>query len=290
MMPSPELRARMAPLLRFIGGAVFLASLYGLYRAVEALEPGQRLATLPPSGIALLILSGLAYAALLMMLAIGWNAMAGAGQPFDKAAAIAAYGQSVLAKYLPGSVFQYASRQVLGMAMGFAQKAMGRASLVEIALHVVIAAMVAALLLMLSGLWPLICLLVLIAGLLALLVLKRRSGPGFAAALGCQTLFFAGFAILAAGLGALLTGSATNAVLMAGLFLAAWLAGFLVPFAPGGLGVREAALVAAGAGLVDPALLLSFAALTRLMTLGGDLVFGLACHGLRRNRQASLAQ
>ena len=225
-----------------------------------------------------------------MLLAMGWTIMAAQGKPFDRRAAIAAYGKSVLAKYLPGSVFQYASRQVLGIAMGFDQKAMGRASLMEIALHVVIAAMGAALLLALSGQWTLLCLMVVLAGLLAIVRLTALGGHGLTAALLYQCLFFAGFAALAAGLGAMLTASASLAMLMAGLFLAAWLAGFLVPFAPGGLGVREAALVAAGAGLVDPALLLSFAALTRLMTLGGDLALGLACHGLRRNRQASLAQ
>ena len=62
----------------------------------------------------------------------------------------------------------------------------------------------------------------------------------------------------------------------AAIFLLAWLAGFVIPVAPGGLGVREAALLALAAGSVDaPALLAAVLAL-RIGSILGDLGYGLA--------------
>ena len=56
---------------------------------------------------------------------------------------------------------------------------------------------------------------------------------------------------------------------------AAWLAGFVVPVAPGGIGVREAALLAlAGAGLPAAGLMAATLAL-RASSIVGDLGYGL---------------
>ena len=124
----------------------------------------------------------------------------------------------------------------------------------------------------------------------------RLSGKRPILAAACfQATFFAIFWLVTAGTAWTITADMQQAVHLATLFLAGWLIGFVIPFAPGGIGVREAAIVTLGAGQIDPATLLSFAILTRLVTLGGDLSHGLASYcalflTALRNRQASISQ
>jgi hypothetical protein len=54
--------------------------------------------------------------------------------------------------------------------------------------------------------------------------------------------------------------------------VAAWLAGFVTPGAPGGLGIREAAMVLFAGGSASAEVLFVAAALFRLVSFGGDLV------------------
>ena len=53
----------------------------------------------------------------------------------------------------------------------------------------------------------------------------------------------------------------------------AWLAGLLTPGAPAGIGVRELVLVLLLKGIVPEAELLLAVLLSRLVTVGGDLLF-----------------
>ena len=66
-----------------------------------------------------------------------------------------------------------------------------------------------------------------------------------------------------------------NTALLAVAFLTAWLAGFVVPGAPGGLGVREAILVAFLSAHLPTADVLAFALASRLVTTLGEIVFAL---------------
>jgi uncharacterized membrane protein YbhN (UPF0104 family) len=54
---------------------------------------------------------------------------------------------------------------------------------------------------------------------------------------------------------------------------AAWTAGFLTPGAPGGLGVREAVLVALLVGPLGEGSALAVALAWRVATLGGEVIF-----------------
>lgn len=290
-LKSPIVRAA----LRLGGALVFAASLYFIYEAIVALQPGERLARLDRLQIFAIFSYSVLYAASLSLLAIAWNEVARADVKVDRCAPVIAYGRSVLAKYLPGSIFQYASRQVFGAAAGFDQKRMALSSMAEIILHVLISAIIACALIVITGAWLLPALGVLAVSTLALSLFLRRQVTGLRSAAILQFCFFLMFAGLAILVAYPLADTFSSAITLSGLFLAAWLIGFLVPFAPGGIGVREAALLALGAPIADPGTLLSFAAFTRLVTLGGDLWFGFACYFAptmldRLNRQASLRQ
>jgi uncharacterized membrane protein YbhN (UPF0104 family) len=70
-----------------------------------------------------------------------------------------------------------------------------------------------------------------------------------------------------------------------GAFAVAWLAGLLAVYAPGGLGVREAVLVALLSSRIGAADALVVAAASRLILIFVDVVLaGIATAALRRGR------
>lgn len=247
----------------------------GLDALVQGLSQSAWLATI---GV------GLAYGGALALLAFGWIAMSERKVTLDLSAKIAIYGPAVVAKYIPGSIFQYGSRQLNGAEFGLEQKPMAKASLIEAMLHIP-AALMCAVVLYFGG------------GLIGLGVM---AAVGFGAAIvvvspmiragGFQLAFFAVFAVLMT----LLAGMAVSSVdpeRLTAFFMLAWVAGFLVPVAPGGIGVRESALLALAVPAESAAVVAAFALLTRLATTIGDAAIGLAGYWLllsrRWNRQAS---
>lgn len=180
------------------------------------------------------------------------------------------YGRGVLMKYLPGSVFQYVSRHVGGRKAGLAHMRLARSSMVEVGLHLVSSLTVAGLCLVFerSPAAAVLAAAVLIGGCLT----ARRP---VSISLALQIVAFGAFALAAALIGAAILPADSNLAHFSALFLLAWLAGFVVPVAPGGLGVREAALLAlAGAGLPAASILAATLAL-RAASIAGDLAYGL---------------
>ena len=180
------------------------------------------------------------------------------------------YARGVLMKYLPGSIFQYVSRQFEGAKTGIEHKLLAKSIVVEVGLHLVSSLSVAALCLGFDR-QPLVAI---GAGGAAIGVLLAARRP-ILAALVLQIIAFGAFALAAILVGAVVLPADASLPHFAALFLFAWLAGFVVPVAPGGIGVREAALLAlAGADL--PAAGLMAATLTlRASSIAGDLAFGL---------------
>lgn len=175
------------------------------------------------------------------------------------------------AKYLPGNVFHFAGRQILGARAGWAHRAIAQATLLEIV------AIVASIVLIISiaaafgpsgsigsifpRTWSAAAYYERPAGFaglaatgLAFLVFARLGlfgrlfGVTAAAAVRAVAMCMAFFCVYAAmvAIFALHLPTYPNgpSVLTIGLaYLIAWLAGFIVPGAPGGLGVRESTLV-----------------------------------------------
>ena len=103
-----------------------------------------------------------------------------------------------------------------------------------------------------------------------------RLAPALSA-FAAMLAFFAVMALVLMALGEMLGLGASPA--LAGGGVAAWIAGFVTPGAPGGLGIREAVMVIVGAGTsADKLLMLGI--LLRVVTFGGDLVCALAGRAL----------
>lgn len=277
-------RPWVAGAIRWLGYAAFAIGLAYLGFALVRLDIGSVFARLGASGWTLGAVSAASYAALLVLLARAWTGCASGRSGHSWPEVLRVYGPGVIAKYIPGSVFQYASRQILGARRGWSHGSMARASLTEALIHVPSALAVAAAFALFQGLASVVA--IAAAGAL---VVKLTRGE-LAQAAGWQLCFFSGFGTIAYLLAAYAL-ALPNPAMIAAFFMVAWIAGFLVPVAPGGLGIRESVLLVIAAPLAPAADIAVFAVLTRLVTIMGDALCGLAAHylssGWRSNRHAS---
>lgn len=218
--------------------------------------------------------------------------------------------KSQLGKYLPGSVWQYAGRVTLARSRGVPVKT-GLASItVEVVASLIAAAVVAALALPLPFAFAIWGALALLCGIayarrgviartgerLAAPVLARVDRPTVAAGVRAVPEA-AGLYVIAWGLygtsfwltaHSLFAVPASELLHYIGVFAVAWAIGFVVVFAPGGIGVREAVLVALLSGRLGEAHAIGLAAASRLVLSAIDLGGGaaaLAVPFLQRQRR-----
>lgn len=255
---------------RWVGGAALAGSVVFIAERLWRLD----WSTLQPhaswSLAGALIGAPLLFAAADRALAHAWTALVDPEHIHPRRDMARIYARGVLMKYLPGSVFQYISRQVEGAKTGIAHKKLAKSAVVEVGLHLVSSMTVAALCV---GFDRSPAIAGVAAGILVGASLAARRP--LLTALAFQILAFSAFALAAALLGAVTLPAGTSLAHFAALFLLAWLAGFVVPVAPGGIGIREAALLAlAGTGLPAAALMATTLAL-RASSITGDLGYGL---------------
>jgi hypothetical protein len=236
----------------------------------------------------------------LLASALVWRALlADLGTPLGLAAALHVFFLGQLGKYVPGSVFAVAAQMELGRLHGAPRSRVGTAGLLFMGVLVAAGLLSAAVVLPLTSpealrqyAWALLVLpgglavlappvLTRLVGLL-LRLLRRApldrplSARGVGAALGWALVMWAAYGV---HLWLLVRPQDTAPgpdllLLSTGAYALAWTAGFLVVVAPAGAGVRELALVAALAPVLDRAGALAVAVLSRVLMTLGDLVWG----------------
>jgi glycosyltransferase 2 family protein len=188
---------------------------------------------------------------------------------------VGVFFQAQLGKYIPGAVWHYAGRATLAHTRSIPLRVVGLSVSAELAASLSAAAAVAALLL---GDWGILLAAVLIgiAGLGGRLREGRlASRPGVSAALASVPMYAAVWVVI--GVGFWLTARALvsipygDLVIYVGAFSAAWVVGLVAVFAPGGIGVREAVLVALLHGRLGTADALIVAAVSRVVLTVVDL-------------------
>lgn len=248
-----------------------------------------------PSLLVVLALGAVSYGAADYLLSTAWHLVLTVfGDAPDRVSSShRLYAQSQIAKYLPGNVAHLAGRHVLGRRAGSTHRSLTAAALLEICGLLFAAGLLSGVAVAtgpvsvpyLSGPAPVIvtaiALLLPFGGIVAIRRLTSievpRSGrlaSGLLTPLSLHLLFFSigGLVLLVvvSRLGALSDGAPW---LVVAVFALSWMAGFLTPGAPAGLGVREAAVIAAltpfvtGSGAVVAALSL------RLVTVVGDALY-----------------
>ncbi len=305
------MKTRWFRLAHLAGTALALAALIFIARRIwtsrEALGEFWRPGILPALfGAACLGFAGS------VALAFSWSILLRyyGGSHLSFRAAFKLYAGTQIAKYIPGNVFQYAGRQVVGWKMGVSQGAMALSSIGEALGLCCVAAMLG-----LAGFfWSLdACVFAGCVGAaacaaafpLSQALLKRLSrwfpklvpespkatwrdelivlGPAFAG----QVAFLAAGA-LAFALCASPWGSAPAGQLLAACSTA-WLAGFVTPGAPAGLGIREAILVMTLEGPLGRNGALAAAMLLRVAWTIADVALYLTTLIMRQNRGGATA-
>jgi len=219
----------------------------------------------------------------------------------------AVYGQTQIAKYVPGNIFHFAGRHVLGHRRGFSHLALAGASVYEILGLLFVGTMIAGIGIVAFDLYG-VSLSVeqsIVFGAMALGLLVginlvaprvaryrgiklparsiRQVIKGMATTHGLYAAFFFHAGILLVAIVYAVAGpiDSTEAGLVITVFAVAWTAGFITPGAPGGIGVREAVFVMLLGGLIGQAESLLVSVIFRMVTILGDLVFFLIGYGIR---------
>lgn len=252
-------------------------------------------------------LAMLPYFAAYSILALAWHLLLRAmGVEVAARRSVGIYLTTQIAKYLPGNVGQHVGRVYLSSAHGMPAMRVGMSMLVEIAL-VVGAAFVLALPLLpqivarlqdsrAAGFpWLAIALAIAACGAIAAFALRRHrhvaslleharaawrhanTAGGRRHLLGACALVLAGMTLAGASLAVLAVSSATTIMSTAiatsvAVFSAAWIAGFLAPGAPAGLGIREAILLAGLSPTFGAGTAVQIAILFRVLSVSADLV------------------
>lgn len=259
-----------------------LAVLGAAWVAMRFRRYGDALAPADLPGVVWACAAGLAlvYAGADLVLALVWRALLrGLGTPAGLAWSIRTHGVSQLSKYLPGNVMHLASRQFLGASAGVPHAVLARSALLEIA-GLASAGLLLGLLALplLDGgrfhwLTPAAGAAIVLAALGAV---RLAAGALAAQVLGGHLLFLLTASAVFAALLLLLAPGAARTLpwpAVCGAYAAAWLAGFVTPGAPAGLGVREAVLVLLLDGHAAEADLLPAVVLGRTVTALGDTIF-----------------
>ena len=286
-------RLSLDGILRLGGWALVIAS--ALFLVAVGYRHWSELSAIALSPVQWAAIGGLvlAYGAGLLLTGLVWHAMlvfVGAA-PQDLHHSMRAHTSAQLAKYVPGNVFHFVGRHMIHRAAGMDDKRLALAAFFENLVLLVCAACVSLLCLALSnaggrvsdfagfGAAGLFVALVVLA--IILKATGRRIGA-LAAGLLSGLCFFVLMAGTLAAIAMMLgTGFAWE---ICGGGVAAWIAGFVTPGSPGGLGVREAAMVLLGGRAAAPDVLLMTALLFRVVTFGGDIVCAISGRMLFRER------
>lgn len=262
----------------------------------------ERLASIAPVAAAGSLAAYVAGAALL---GVAWVLLvrATSGSAPRGRALYVAHLRAQLAKYLPGNVFHFAYRHVAARQEGVGHAALGAALALESVLLIAAAASLALGVVAdprIDRIAPWVRSIVLAAPPAALLaciaavfVLRRRAVtsasravPAMAAAFAIDVVFF----VLAA-LALRLLCTQPDALPFAawcGWLALAWVVGYVTPGAPGGLGLREAALVLGLSPVVGEAEAMAIALAYRLVTIVADAILAGCGFVLRREGVASV--
>ena len=243
----------------------------------------------------------LLYSILLFILATAWRmlfyVMGDEKLPFNRI--ISLYLRSNIARYLPGNIFHFVSRQILGSSYGMNQLKLGAASIIETGMLISIGIIIVSIgffldfsrqgLLKSFVIVPKLAMLCLfLFGSVTLIVIFRKKLLDVFAIIRpfldffiilklllSYTAFIIGSGIIPFIIIFLLSDnqfglSYLPLIIWANTF--AWLSGFLAPGVPAGIGVREAALGILLTNILPNSMVIMTALCLRIVILLGDLI------------------
>lgn len=228
---------------------------------------------------------------------------------FNPKLAICAYVKANIGKYLPGNVMHYVERNLFASELGISQKKMAVSSIIEVMGLTGIALLLSVLISFqyLKELFhqilgeryyfvPMIITICIIAALSILWIfhtkIKNLISDYSIKAFFCTFLIaIVKYAMALVGLGSIMAiiytymGGVFNwytIILIISGYIIAWVVGFLIPGASGGIGVRELAITFLLGPLIGTEMVLTLSIIHRLITVIGDFVSYLISIIMRR--------
>lgn len=228
----------------------------------------------------LILIASTVYAFICYLLAIAWcKLIQNEERFFSTQLLISIFGKSQIAKYLPGNVFHFIGRQVLSRDYGFSHGALFRSSFWEIGLHF-LAAVLTGLLLLIASTASILNFFLVVTYLALLLIgiplLNKLIEKNRLQALGIYSLFHVSSGFIFVIILIINSDAVINTqvlLITMGAYIIAWLAGFVTLGAPGGIGIREIVLFFLLSPWVDHSTILITLAMSRIVTIVGDILF-----------------
>jgi glycosyltransferase 2 family protein len=243
-----------------------------------------------PFQLCCLIVLVILYALANLLLVRAWQqVMRHLGVEINLRTSTVIYGKSLLAKYVPGNVFQFASRQAIGASMGLPNKPLALSFVWELGIlatnGVTFAFLCIPLLNKEVPLWG--CFALFIFAVILLLWFTRRFidlSVTYAAAfyfifLCIGSCVFSAVLFIVAAPSQ--TYQFTPSFSICGVYIIAWLVGLITPGAPAGAGVREMVLYFFLQSVIQPSSLIVVIVLSRIITILGEVVFSLGTYLLK---------
>lgn len=271
--------ARAKRLLNLCGGVLGFAGLAAVSFKLWAYQGEVTAASLSAFGYISIALAAVLCGASNTLLALAWRSFL---IYLDESPgwrwSLWTYSTSQVAKYVPGNIFHYTSRQVIGAAAGIRHGALVKSAALELIVIAAVAVLFLPLVvpILLPGIPVFVCIVAfLFFAAISPLMATRFAGRQFGRAVLCYVVFLciAGAIFISAFITAGAPFAAEMIPLVGGAYVLAWLIGLVTPGAPAGVGVREAALLYLLAGLAPPAVILLAVVLGRVITVAGDLLF-----------------
>lgn len=289
---TPTNISQMKAAMPLLGAALAIVSLYfvgqKIYHNFNELVGGSLMTT------QVLIIIGVLsviFALFSNALGLAWRFLLLAeGGSITNKLALSVFGKSQIAKYLPGNVFHMLGRQVLAAQHGYGHRMLLKTTLWEIFLHAFAAGIFGSMLLVYafpSGLSRFYAILMTIILMVALPAVSRVIERQRVCAFCAYLVFHMMGALLFAFLVSYFSGYTLHLgefAIVTGAYAIAWLAGFVVPGAPGGLGVREFVLYLLISPWVEDKALLNAIIVSRVVTTLGDVGFFLIGYMLDVNK------
>ncbi|MGD1948548.1 MAG: hypothetical protein ACFB14_02750 [Leptolyngbyaceae cyanobacterium] len=192
------------------------------------------------------------------------------------------YGRSQLIKYVPGNILHLTGRQAMGMSIGLPSVRVAKSIVLELGLSAFAGCFFVLLVLPLR--WSFVPEFLSIIGFAIAIagtsfLIKKILGSALTRAFLWQTLFLVLTGLNFVIVLKIVTSQSPVSLAsfhLCGAYTVAWLVGLVTPGAPAGAGVRELVLMFLLGDYYPESQLLASVLLTRLITIGGDLVFFLA--------------
>ena len=305
----------MKKYLKLIGNVLTLLSLLFIIYAVWKLGLDFSGIDNIPLCIFICIIGILLKTLTVLVSALIWRNWLGffAGKPADLREALYVYTKANTGKYLPGNVMQYVERNLFADKMGVNQKKIAISSLIEV-MSLVLVAFITAMLFSYDQLLlalqsvrealgnrtiylAVVVIILCLAVFLLICVLLRKKIGGALKEYSLTDFFrhlilgMLGQALVLSVLGLIFVmlyvfmGGKTNGQVVLNIiagYIISWVLGFVVPGAPGGIGIREMVLTLLVGSVVGKELVLTIALIHRFITIVGDFLAYLLGNAIHR--------